>query len=253
MRQRERSFRVEAVVLRHSDWGEADRLLWLYSREKGKIRATAKGVRKMRSRKAGHLEPFTRVSLQLARARDFPIVTQAEALDVYLTLREDLLRVGYAAYITELLDRFTYEDDENQSLYRLLTDTLARLNTDLPPALVARYYEIWLLDALGYRPQLFHCVKCESEIQPEDQYFSIPQGGVLCPKCGLDSPEAVSLRLPVLKVMRHFQRSPFADVAHLRISPDLDRQLETLMQNYLTYILERGLNSPAFLRHVRAS
>jgi DNA repair protein RecO (recombination protein O) len=253
MRQRERSYRIEAVVLRHSDWGEADRLLWLYSREMGKIRATAKGVRKMRSRKAGHLEPFTRVSLQLARARDLPIVTQAEAMDVYLTLRENLLRVGYAAYVTELLDRFTYEEDENQSLYRLLTDTLARLNTELPPALVVRYYEIRLLDSLGYRPQLFNCAKCERQIQPEDQYFSIPQGGVLCPTCGLDSPESVSLQLQALKVLRHFQRSPFAEVIHLRLSPDLDRQLETLMQNYFTYILERGLNSPAFIKHVRAS
>ncbi|MEL7643151.1 MAG: DNA repair protein RecO, partial [bacterium] len=66
MPRSERSQRVEAVVLRHSDWGEADRLLVLFTREKGKIRAIAKGVRRIRSRKAGHLEPFTRSSLQLA-------------------------------------------------------------------------------------------------------------------------------------------------------------------------------------------
>ena len=60
----QRSFRVEAVVLRHADWGEADRLLTLYTRERGKARAIAKGVRKIRSRKAGHLEPFMHVKLQ---------------------------------------------------------------------------------------------------------------------------------------------------------------------------------------------
>ena len=65
-----RSFRAEAVVLRHADWGEADRILTLYTREQGKVRAVAKGARKMRSRKAGHLEPFTHITLQLARARD---------------------------------------------------------------------------------------------------------------------------------------------------------------------------------------
>jgi hypothetical protein len=121
------SFRAEALVLRHSDWGEADRLLTLFTRELGKVRAIAKGVRKIRSRKAGHLEPFTRVSLQLARGRDLLIVTQAETVDAYLPLGESLVLTGYASYVIELLDRFTYEEGENRALYSLLTDTLARL------------------------------------------------------------------------------------------------------------------------------
>src|SRR3972149_937081 len=141
MPSRERTFRVEAVVLRHSDWGEADRLLSLYSREQGKLRAVAKGVRKVRSRKAGHLEPFTRVNLLLARGRDLLIVTQAETIDPYLPLREDLVRIGYAAYVVELLDRFTYDEGENRSLYRLLTETLSRVEKEADPALAVRYYE----------------------------------------------------------------------------------------------------------------
>src|SRR5512140_1231536 len=120
MRARERSIRVETVVLRHADWGEADRILVLYTRESGKIRAVAKGVRKLRSRKAGHLEPFTRVTLMLAHGRDMWIVTQAETVDAFQPLREDLLLTGYAANVIELLDRFTYEEGENRSLYSLL-------------------------------------------------------------------------------------------------------------------------------------
>src|SRR5512136_3161070 len=113
MPDRMRSQRVEAIVLRHSDWGEADRLLWLFTRELGKLKAVAKGIRKPRSRKAGHLEPFTRVELLLAQGRDLFIITQAEAKDAYLALREDLVRVGYASYVIELLDRFTFEEGEN--------------------------------------------------------------------------------------------------------------------------------------------
>ena len=111
----ERTLRTEVVVLRHTDWGEADRLLVLFSREAGKLRAVAKGVRKLHSRKAGHLEPFTRVKLLLARGRDFWIVTQAETVDAYLPIREDLVRTAYAAYVIELLDRFTYEEGENRA------------------------------------------------------------------------------------------------------------------------------------------
>ena len=76
----ERSLKTEAIVLRHSDMGEADRLLTLFSRDAGIIRAVAKGVRRIHSKKAGHLEPFTRVSLMLARSHELWIVTQAVAL-----------------------------------------------------------------------------------------------------------------------------------------------------------------------------
>ena len=102
--RRMRSFRLEAVVLRHNDWGEADRILGLYTLEMGKLRALAKGVRKLRSRKAGHLEPFTRVSLLLARGRDMPLITQADTLDPYLPLHEDLSGATYASYVVELLE-----------------------------------------------------------------------------------------------------------------------------------------------------
>src|SRR6266540_1158375 len=99
-----RSFRADSVVLRHSNWGEADRLLVLYTREQGKLRAIAKGARKVTSRKAGHLEPFTHVTLQLAKGRDLLIVTQAETVNAFLPLHDDLIKTGYAAYIVELLE-----------------------------------------------------------------------------------------------------------------------------------------------------
>ena len=78
-----RSLRVDAVVLRHSDYGEADRLLTLYTRQRGKMRVVAKGARKIASRKAGHIEPFTHVKLQLAAAREMFILTQADTIDAY--------------------------------------------------------------------------------------------------------------------------------------------------------------------------
>lgn len=226
-------------------------MLWLFTREIGKVQAIAKGLRKPRSRKAGHLEPFTRVSLLLARGRDMWIVTQAETVDAYLALREELLRVGYAAYVVELLDRFTYEEGENRALYRLLSDTLARIDVEADPRLAVRYYEVRLLDLLGFRPQLFNCAACGETIQPEDQYFSPEQGGVLCPKCGKDTPGAVPISMPALKYLRHFQRSNYAEAARAQVSPAVFNELETLMQHYLTYLLERGLNTPTFLRRIR--
>jgi DNA repair protein RecO (recombination protein O) len=239
------------VVLRHSDWGEADRLLVLFSREGGKLRAVAKGVRKLHSRKAGHLEPFTRVKLLLARGRDFWIVTQADTVDAYLPVREDLLRTAYAAYTLELLDRFTYEEGENRPLYQLLIDTLGRIST-LPDAFPAvRYYEIRLLDLLGFRPELNTCVRCGAEIKAQDQYFDAGLGGVLCPRCGANVPTARPVTMNTLRFLRHYQRSTFNEASRVALPPEVMRELEGLMNYYLTYLLERRLNSPDFLREVR--
>jgi len=251
MTSRERSFRVEAVVLRHSNWGEADRLLGLFSLEMGKIRAVAKGVRKLRSRKAGHLEPFTHTNLLLARGRDTLLITQADTVNAYLPLRDDLLRITYASYVVELLDRFTYEEGENRALFRLLVETLTRLSLEANPDLAVRFFEIRFLDQVGFRPQLFHCLGCQDEIRPQDQFFSAEQGGVLCPNCSHIDNRARAVTTDVLRFLRHFQRSSWADVARVTFSTALNRDIENLMQYYLTYLLERGLNTPAFLRNIR--
>ncbi len=247
----ERTLRTEAVVLRHTDWGEADRLLVLFSREAGKLRAVAKGVRKLKSRKAGHLEPFTHVKLLMASGRDFWIVTQAETVDAYLPIREDLVRTAYAAYVIELVDRFTYEEGENRPVFQLLVDTLGRIAMLPDPFPAVRYYEIRLLDLLGFRPQLNNCVRCGNEIKPEDQFFDADLGGVLCPRCGANVPAARGVSMPVLKYLRHYQRSTFREAARAELTPAVKSQMESLLNYYLTYLLERRLNSPAFLHEVR--
>ena len=247
-----RSFRVEAVVLRHHDYGEADRLLTLYTRQLGKTRVLAKGARKIASRKAGHIEPFTQVKLQLARGRDMLLVTQADTVDAYLPLREDLILTSQASYVLELLDRFTYVDDtENPSTFRLLTDTLTRLASNDDPWLVIRYYEMRLLDYLGFRPQLIQCVNCGREIKAEAQFFSFRAGGVICPRCGQGLPQLKPISVETLKYLRHFQRSNYRDAARARPNSEVQKEAEDLMQGYFTYLLERELNTPGFLKKIK--
>jgi DNA repair protein RecO (recombination protein O) len=246
-----RSFRVEAVVLRHADWGEADRLLTLYTRERGKLRALAKGARKIRSRKAGHLEPFTRVTLQLARGHDLMIVTQADTLDAYLAIHENLIKTSHAAYTVELLDRFTYEEEtENYQIFLLLTETMARIEQEADPWLALRFYEVRLLDVLGYRPHLFECANCGREIRSQDQFFSAAQGGALCPGCGVGLPGAWSVSAEALKYLRHFQRSDYVGAKRAHPAPVVRVEVESLVQKYITYLLERELNSPGFIKQI---
>jgi DNA repair protein RecO (recombination protein O) len=251
MPERERSIRVEAVVLKHSNWGEADRLLVLFTRERGKARAIAKGVRKMHSRKAGHLEPFTRVTLQMSQGRDLWIITQAETVESYPNIRENLVRTAYASYIMELAERFTYEEGASLPLYQLIHETLKRVDSEVDANLAVRYYEIHLLDLVGFRPQLIHCVSCRTEIIPRDQFFDAGMGGVLCPDCGVKTNTSRPVSMQALKFIRHLQRSSYKDASRAQIPPEIQREIEALLQWYITYQLERGLNSPGFLQKVR--
>jgi DNA repair protein RecO (recombination protein O) len=188
----------------------------------------------------------------MARSHDLPIVTQADTLDAYLPIHENLDKTGQAAYIVELLDRFTYEDDtENYGIFRLLTEVLARLEKEPDPWLAIRYYEVRLLDLLGYRPHWFECANCGMEIKAEDQYFSAAQGGVLCPACGRGLPGVWPLSVEALKYLRHFQRSTFSEAQRARPGVEIQNEVESLLQRYITYLLERALNSPRFISQIK--
>lgn len=205
----------------------------------------------MRSRKAGHLEPFTRVTLLLARSHDWWIITQAEAIDSYLNLRDDLEHTAQAAAVVELLDRFIYEDGQNYQLFQLLIDTMERINSMENPFAALRYYEIHLLDLLGYRPELANCTACGSEIVAQDQYFSCEMGGVLCPRCPGRSTDARPVSLEALKYLRHFQRSAFQQAGAASFRPTILAEVEILLQHYLNYLLERSLNATNFMRSIK--
>jgi len=246
-----RTYRTQAIVLGHFEYGEADRILKLYSLEKGKFSAIAKGVRKISSHKAGHLEPFTHVNLFLARGRDLDIITQAEAINLMMGLRENLQRMAQASYVVEVLDRFTYEEGPNPGLFRLLTQTLGRMETHPNIETVIRYYEIRLLDLLGFRPQLFECIDCGEAILAQDQFFSPLAGGVACHKCGRARAEAWPIDKDVLRYLRHFQRSDWKVVAAIVIPEKIHNEMAAQIEAYFTYLLERRLNTPEFLRKIR--
>ena len=251
MARESRTYQTQAIVLGHFEYGEADRILKLFTLEKGKLSAIAKGVRKITSHKAGHLEPFTQVHLFLAKGRDLDIITQAEAIEPRSGLRADLQRMTLASYLVEVLDRFTYEEGANPGLYRLLSQSLNRLESLENTATVVRYYEIRLLDLLGYRPQLFNCIDCGTEIRAQDQFFSPLGGGVACPACGRTRAEAWPIDPDVLRYWRHFQRNDWRAIAPVVIPEAINHRMAAFSEAYFTYLLESQLNTPQFLRRIR--
>jgi DNA repair protein RecO (recombination protein O) len=252
----ERTFRTEAIILSRMDFGEADRLLTLLTPRHGKLRAIAKGARKPTTRKSGHVELYARVDMLLHRGRDLMIVSQAEMTESYLPLREDLTRAAYASYVVELLDRFTTDEDgaESADLFALLDASLKQLCIVGDVRLMARYYEMRLLDAVGFRPELTRCVINGETITPQDQFFSALEGGAVCPACGTQlSPDTLMpISQSALHALRVFQREPWGRIRALELPGPLHTEIERVMLAYLISLLEKRLQSVDFIRRLRA-
>ncbi len=248
---RERTYRSEAIVLRRIDFGEADRLLTLYSRDYGKIKALAKGARKPQTRKTGHVELFMRTAFMFAHGKSIDIITQAELVEAYPALREDLVRTTYAAYSAELLDSLTAEADRDERKYSLLASALGWIADSDNLRLAARYYELRLLTLAGYQPQLFHCVSCTEQIIERDQFFSAELGGILCPDCRDQDRRAQPITAAAVKLLRYLQTRDWDTVQVLRLRGKLHQELEAIMHYYLLYVLEHNLRSVEFLYRLR--
>lgn len=213
----------------------------------------AKGARKPSSKISGHLELFMRSSFLISRGRNLHILTQAEMIEDFEPLRKDLSGIGTGSYVVELVDAVTYEEGSNVKLYDLLVSTLDSLSTGKDPGIIIRYYELHLLDLVGFRPELFVCVECGKKTIEQDQFISGESGGTVCPEC---APKISGARIrPVssitLKYLRHFQRSDINNLISLKIPSGISDELEKLIHYYLTHTLEGHLNSPAFIKRIQ--
>jgi len=247
---RDRVYRTEAIIIRRSDAGEADRLVTILT-PLGRQRVVARGARKLHSRLAGHIELFTHTMLMLAIGRNLHIVTQSSPLDRFERLRADLERIGAAYYAAELADRLVEEEAENKRAFSVLLGTLRALNAGAAIDLTLRAYELHLLDALGYRPQLYECAACGAVLTEATNRFSPVTGGALCPDCAGVDRQALPMSLAAFKLLRYLQSQPLEISGELRISPATRAETESLLRAYLRHILERDPRSLVFLDDVR--
>ena len=248
---RPRNYQTEAIIIKKTKLGEADRILTLYTPDYGKIQAVARGVRRPKSKMAGHLELLTHSQISLARGRNLDIITGSQTINSLLPLKTDLWLTSYGLYVIELVNQFTPDQSEDEALFQFLLETLTSLCTSDNQVLLLRYFELKLLEMTGYRPQLHECVSCHRPLSPVVNSFSASAGGVLCPQCSLKQPFSFEISVNTLKVLRFIQDNDYATVARLKIDNFLARELETVTRHYLNYLLEREVKTVAWLDTLR--
>ena len=233
------SYRVEAMVLRTHRLGEADRIITLFTRERGKVRAVAKGVRRTRSRFGSRLEPLTRVDLLIAPGKNLDIITQAETLQSYGSdLVLDYPRWTIAQTMLETADRLVEEAVQNEAQYLLLVGGLKSLvESQYDSALILNAYLLRALSLAGYEPVLDACVVCsQSGIQP---FFNVASGGGVC--TAHRPPGSVAPKSETIALMSALLSGDWESASNT--SQSSVQESNGIVAAYTQWHLERGLRS----------
>jgi len=240
-------YRDKGVVLRTQKLGEADRIITLLTREHGRIKAVAKGVRRTKSRWGARLEPTSHVDLQLYAGKSLDIVTQAVGLDNYADqLTEDYQRWTVASALLEAAERFTsHEHEPALQQYLLLVGALKALASEsYDPSLILDAYLLRSLAVAGYAPSLTSCSVCEAE--GPHKFFSLVGGGSVCTDCkpsAAPTPQPQTLALMSALLTGDWETAMESEQRNRR-------EASGLIAAYLQWHLERDLRSLPLVERV---
>jgi len=209
------AFKTEGIILKRRNFGEADRILTVFSQSRGKISVLAKGVRRITSRRGGNVELLNRVQMFLHPGKNLLILTEAVALDTYPKIKEELTLSTYGFHLIELVDKLTAENQENRSLYIEFMEVLKRLESN-PRQIFIRAFEVRILSNLGF--------------------WSLGQLGDLS-----------NTMKDILKIL---ELSPWGEIEKIELKANQAMELERILRYYLEKVIEGSLKSRQFLKEV---
>jgi DNA repair protein RecO (recombination protein O) len=235
----------EAIVLSVKDYGEADKIVILFSLEHGKIGGIARNAKKSRKRFGGSLEIFARLRLLVLLKEGLSRLEDSELITVFPHIREDIAKIGYAGYACELVDRLLPEAQPNRRLFRLLVSYLKYLDSSPAVEDDRRFFEVNLLNILGYRIPLENCARCGKELVPGMDLSYLPQSGFICNMCAGKGLRISTETLSLLKMSMNTGR-----FGKIRFAGNTLREAEEVLDATITMLLDRPLVSLSFLREV---
>lgn len=219
-------YKTEGILLRRHNLGEADRILTVLCPELGKIRVVAKGVRRGRSKLAGHLEPFVITKLQLAKGRNLDVVTSAQGQRYYRLANAELDRLALAHLLLEICDKVLTEDEPHEAAYALLNECLEALESGIDTGLIRHYFYVKLLDSLGHKPEI--AIELEKPV-----YYLLLSSGTLQAQRPME--DSAELSADVLKLWRLVYSNSIAQVARISSAAALSRNAQPSIERFYDY------------------
>jgi DNA repair protein RecO (recombination protein O) len=236
------TYKTTGIVIGRHNFGEADRIMVMLTPDRGVIRAVAKGVRRIKSRMAGHLELFCESELMLVEGRNLDVVTSAR-LKSHPEVSNDYDKMRLAYLFAEMTNRLA-GDGEQPGLFELVNEALIEVQK-APDALLELWFKLRLLDVLGYRPELNACMVCGTS-DPAKQYrFNIELGGIVDEGCTTTANHPITLEQ--IKFWRILLDSPLVTVRRINGANDLAAATLPLCNLFYDHIFGKRFRSSEVL------
>jgi len=247
------AFEAEAIVLRHYQLSESGRIVVFFTREHGKLRAAAEGIKKPKSRLAGVMEPFNhvRAGLWFREGNELGQIRGAELIGAFPGKALDIRRVYACSYFAEIINEISRENQANRVLFRLLLASMKAASAEIPTQALIRYFEIWALKLNGFLPDFTCCSVCGKSVNgfsTEGFFARIESGEARCRICArgcglyLGGNSAAALEKMMKVSPEEFMINSF--------EKNTAYELEMFAQRLLSFNLERQLKSWPLLRDV---
>lgn len=244
-------YRTDAIVLGYRELGEADKILTLFSPEKGKIHAVARGVRRPRNPLLGGTQLFTYSSFLILEGRNLDNISQCEIKESFYKIRQNLETMAYGSYFAELLRVSTPMEDKNEELFRFFLKTMYLLQEWEDLEIFARIYELKLMAIQGFTPEIFRCVGCGKKVS-DNIYFSTSMGGILCNNCSNMDRKAINITYGTLMALRKMLMGTYEDLVDLRVKGYVKEQLKNISKIFVSYHINQKLKTIQFIKDVKS-
>ncbi len=240
--------KTKGIIIKRINLGEADKIITIITQNRGKIRVVAKGVRKPRARLSGFLEMFHYNEYLLAEGRNLDIVTGANTLDTLHGISRGLKPIALAYYVAEIVDKLIEETQDPGNIFDLIYSTFKEISKgNIKLNVIKSFFEINILNILGFKPELYKCVECGQSIV-SNGHFSFNLGGLLDDQHRLKDVAAISISNEEINILR---RLLIVDISNLDIDTNMldlndDSKLTQICSGFLNHIVGKRIQSKEF-------
>jgi len=243
-------FHAESVIIKVKPFGEADKILTVFSLEEGKFDVIAKGARRPKSRFAGLTQPFFHIELSAFRGKNIDTLSQADVINTYSGLSEDLVKMAFGLYVHELLDKVMQIRDTNETVFRLLLKTQQELCKSSEPLIIVLAYALKLISICGFKPELSRCVNC-GEDGDKCIKFSPGAGGIVCEQCAQSKYDCVDFLQRIRLVWAKLIGYEYDKLNEAKFIQEEIDVAENIINIYIDHNVDKKINSRLFINQVR--
>lgn len=246
-----KTIKITGIVLSSMEIGEYDKRIVLLTKEKGKITAFIKGVRKQGSPLLIASQVFAFGEFLIYQTRNSISILQADIKNSFHNLRYDIEKLSYAMYFNELIDFISNEEEESLELLILLYKTLYILEKDTANYLLIRcIFELKAISLIGLGPEVTKCIKYQKDICDNITFFSASQGGVFCKKHGSIIKDCIKITEGTRYTMQYILASPIKDLYNFRVSDKIQYELIQIIDKFRQIHLDKKFNSLEFINNI---